>query len=126
MASIILAAADGGQQGHHRCGRNLGLLGGEFLIDSNGAPLQERRQAGIPIAQRTPQVGDSRFGREFDLQFAGPSQVAGAGKEQNFQLRAKFASPLETALRYQRATGKDFYKALNKFLSMRRQRKPGN
>jgi len=61
-----------------------------------------------------------------DTQTRDGTRSGEVGKEQNFQLRAKFASPLETALRYQRATGKDFYKALNKFLSMRRQRKPGN
>jgi hypothetical protein len=61
-----------------------------------------------------------------DTQTKDGTRSGEVGKQQNFQLRAKFASPLETALRYQRATGKDFYKALNKVLAMRKQRKTGN
>jgi hypothetical protein len=46
------------------------------------------------------------------------------GDGEQLQLHAKFQDPLEKALRYQRATARDFYRALNLLLKLRKEQKP--
>lgn len=45
---------------------------------------------------------------------------------QQLQLHAKFQDPMDKALRYQRATARDFYRALNLLYKLRRERKPNS
>jgi hypothetical protein len=46
------------------------------------------------------------------------------GDGQQLQLHAKFQDPMDKALRYQRATARDFYRALNWLYKLRREEKP--
>jgi hypothetical protein len=46
------------------------------------------------------------------------------GDGQQLQLHAKFQDPMDKALRYQRATARDFYRALNLLYKLRRDEKP--
>ena len=48
------------------------------------------------------------------------------GDGQQLQLHAKFQDPMDNALRYQRATARDFYRALNLILELRRKEKPNS
>ena len=47
-----------------------------------------------------------------------------SGGDEQLQLHAKFQDPMDKALRYQRATGRDFYRALNLLYKLRKKRKP--
>jgi hypothetical protein len=46
----------------------------------------------------------------------------GHGNDQELDIHAKFMDPLEKALRYQRATARDFYTALRLLLKLRTKR----
>jgi len=46
------------------------------------------------------------------------------GDGQQLQLQAKFQDPMDKALRYQRSTARDFYRALNLLYKLRREQKP--
>jgi hypothetical protein len=48
----------------------------------------------------------------------------GSGDGQQLQLHAKFQDPMDKALRYQRATARDFYRALTLLYEVRRKQKP--
>ena len=48
------------------------------------------------------------------------------GDGQQLQLHAKFQDPMDRALRYQRATARDFYRALNLIFELRRKEKPNS
>jgi len=48
------------------------------------------------------------------------------GNGEELQLHAKFQDPMDKALRYQRATARDFYRALNLLYKLRRERKPNS
>jgi len=50
----------------------------------------------------------------------------GNGDGQQLQLHAKFQDPMDKALRYQRATARDFYRPLNLLYKLRRERKPNS
>jgi hypothetical protein len=50
------------------------------------------------------------------------AQNIGDGRQ--LQLHAKFQDPMDKVLRYQRATARDFYRALNLLYKLRRERKP--
>jgi hypothetical protein len=47
-----------------------------------------------------------------------------SGDGQQLQLHAKFQDPMDKALRYQRATARDFYRALDLLYKLRRKEKP--
>lgn len=49
-----------------------------------------------------------------------------SGDGQQLQLHAKFQDPMDKALRYQRATARDFYRALNLLYKLRGERKPNS
>ena len=48
------------------------------------------------------------------------------GDGQQLQLHAKFQDPMDKALRYQRATARDFYRALNLLYKLRNDEKPNS
>jgi hypothetical protein len=48
------------------------------------------------------------------------------GDGQQLQLHAKFQDPMDKALRYQRATARDFYRALNLIFELRGKEKPNS
>jgi len=48
------------------------------------------------------------------------------GDGQQLQLHAKFQDPMDKALRYQRATARDFYRALNLLYKLRKEEKPNS
>jgi len=48
----------------------------------------------------------------------------GNGDGQHLQVHAKFQDPMDKALRYQRATARDFYRALNELCKLRKEEKP--
>jgi hypothetical protein len=50
-------------------------------------------------------------------------QGSSSGYDDQLQLHAKFQDPLNKALRYQRATGRDFYKALDWLCRLQKERK---
>jgi hypothetical protein len=51
------------------------------------------------------------------------AESSGHGNGEELQIHAKFQDPLDKALRYQRATGRDFYKALDWLCRLRKKRK---
>jgi hypothetical protein len=52
------------------------------------------------------------------------AQSSGGG--QQLQLHAKFQDPMDKALRYQRATARDFYRALNLLCKLRKEKEPSS
>jgi len=50
----------------------------------------------------------------------------GNGDGQQLMVHAKFQDPMDKALRYQRATARDFYRALNELSKLRREEKPNS
>jgi hypothetical protein len=55
----------------------------------------------------------------------GPEDVGrySGDREEQFTVKARFASPMDIAQRYQSATRRDFYRALSQLLAMRKQRR---
>ena len=49
-----------------------------------------------------------------------------SGDGQQLHLHAKFQDPMDKALRYQRATARDFYRALNLLYKLRKEEKPNS
>jgi hypothetical protein len=50
----------------------------------------------------------------------------GSGDGRQLQVHAKFQDPMDKALRYQRATARDFYRALSSLLELQREEKPNS